>query len=52
MHIPYVKGGSEKFKLIRNRYNIKAIFRTEHTLRSSLMNTRPEIDPQQMAGYV
>jgi hypothetical protein len=32
--IPYVKGVSEKFKCIGNRYNIRAIFKTKHTLRS------------------
>jgi hypothetical protein len=46
MYIPYVKGVSEKFKSIGNRY-IKTIFRTKHTLRRSLMKTRPEKDPQQ-----
>jgi hypothetical protein len=45
--IPYVKGVSEKFKRIGNPYNIRTIFKTEHTLRSSLTKTRPERDPQQ-----
>jgi hypothetical protein len=53
VYIPYVKGVSEKFKRVGNRYNIRTIFRTKHTLRSSLMNTRPKIEPQQTAqcGY-
>jgi hypothetical protein len=46
LYIPYVKGISEKFKRIGNRYNIRTIFGTKHILRSSLMNTRPKIDPQ------
>jgi hypothetical protein len=49
VYIPYVKGVSEKFKRIGNRYNIRKIFKTKHTLRSSLMKTRPERDPLQTA---
>jgi hypothetical protein len=41
VYIPYVKGFSEKFKRTGNRYNIRTIFKTKHTLRSSLMKTRP-----------
>jgi hypothetical protein len=44
--IPYVKGISEKFKLIRNCYIIKAFSKTEHTVGSFLMRTRPEISQQ------
>jgi hypothetical protein len=40
VYIPYVKGVSEKFKRIGNRYNIRTIFKTKHKLRSSLMKTR------------
>jgi hypothetical protein len=47
VYIPYVKGVSEKFKRILNRYNIRTIFKTKHTLRSSLMKTRPERGPLQ-----
>jgi hypothetical protein len=36
--IPYVKGNSEKFSRIRNRFNLRTIFKTKHTLRESLMN--------------
>jgi hypothetical protein len=43
VYIPYVKGVSEKFKRIGNRYNIKTIFRTKHTLRHSLMKTRQKL---------
>jgi hypothetical protein len=44
VYIPYVKGISEKFKRTGNRYNVRTIFRTKHTLRSSLMQTRLEGD--------
>jgi hypothetical protein len=37
--IPYVKGISDKFKRIENRYNIRTIFKTRHTLRNTLMRT-------------
>jgi hypothetical protein len=47
--IPYVKGISEKFKRIGNRYNIRTVFRTEHSLRSSLMKTRPKRCPLKTA---
>jgi hypothetical protein len=50
--IPYVKGVSEKFKHKRNRYNIRMIIRKKHTLRSSLIRTRPGRGPQQMAQCV
>jgi hypothetical protein len=49
VYIPHVKGVSEKFKHIGNQYNIWMIFKTEHTLRRSLMKTRRERDPQQTA---
>jgi predicted GIY-YIG superfamily endonuclease len=52
VYIPYVKGVSEKFKPIANRYNIRAIFKTKHTLRSSLMQSRPERDRQQTAQCI
>jgi hypothetical protein len=42
VYIPHVKGVSEKCKCIRNLYNVRVIFRTKHTLRSSVMKTRPE----------
>jgi hypothetical protein len=50
--IPYVKGVSEKVKRIGNRYNIRTIFKTKHKLRSLLMKTRLERDPQQTARCV
>jgi hypothetical protein len=31
VYIPYVKGVSEKFKRIGNRYNIRTIFRKKHS---------------------
>jgi hypothetical protein len=49
--IPYVKGISEKFKRIGNRY-IKMIFKTKHTLRDTLMRTRPMSDPQLTAHRI
>jgi hypothetical protein len=51
VYISYVKGVSEKFKCIGNRH-IRTIFRTKHTLRSSLMKTRPERDPLQRAQCI
>jgi hypothetical protein len=48
VYIPYGKDGSENFKRMRNRYNIRKLFDTKQTLRRSLMKTRPERDPQQM----
>jgi hypothetical protein len=50
--IPYVKGISEKFKRIGNRYNIRTIFKTNHTLRDTLMRTRPMSDPQLTAQCI
>jgi hypothetical protein len=47
-----MKGVSEKFKRIRNRYNVKTIFKTKHILRSSLMKTMPERGPQQTAQCI
>jgi hypothetical protein len=52
MYIPYVKSASEKFKRIGTRYNIRMIFKTKHTLTSSLTKTWPEEDPQQMAQCI
>jgi hypothetical protein len=47
-----MKDVSEKLKRIGNRYNIRTIFKTKHTLSSSLMKTRPERHPQQTAQYI
>jgi hypothetical protein len=52
VYIPCVRGVSEKFKHIGNLHNIRTIFKTKHTLRSSLKKTRPESDQQQMAQCV
>jgi hypothetical protein len=52
VYTPYVKGVSEKFKRLRNRYNIWTIFKTKHILRSSLIKTRPERHPQQRAQCI
>jgi hypothetical protein len=39
--ILYVKGICGKFKRVGNRYNIRKVFRTKHSLRTSLMSTKP-----------
>jgi hypothetical protein len=52
VYVPYVKGVSEKFKRLGNRYNIRTIFRTEHALKGSLMGTRPERHREQTAQCV
>jgi hypothetical protein len=52
VYIPYVKGVSEKFKCIGNQHNIRTIFKTKHTLTSSLTKTRLERDLQQMAQCI
>jgi predicted GIY-YIG superfamily endonuclease len=52
VYIPYAKGVSEKFKCIDNQYNIGMIFKTKHTLRSALIKTRLERDPQQTAQCI
>jgi hypothetical protein len=36
----------------QNRYNIRTTFKTKHTFRSSLMKTRLQRDPQQMAQCI
>jgi hypothetical protein len=47
-----VKGVLEKFKRLRNCYNIRTIFKPKHTLRSSHMRTRMERGLQQMSQCV
>jgi hypothetical protein len=37
--IPYVKGISEKLRRVRNRINVRTIFKTKHVLRGTLMKT-------------
>jgi hypothetical protein len=49
---PICVGVSEKFKRMGKRYNIRTIFRTKHTLRSSFMKTRLERDPQRKAQCI
>jgi hypothetical protein len=39
-------------KRIGNQYNIRTIFKSKYTLRSSLMRTRLETDPQQTAQCI
>jgi hypothetical protein len=45
--VPYVKGTSEKFRHIRNHFNLRPIFKTKHTLRGTLMKTGLVRDAQQ-----
>jgi hypothetical protein len=52
VYIPHVKDVSEKFKHMGNWYNIRTIFKTKHTLRSSFMKIRPERDPQETAQCI
>jgi hypothetical protein len=47
VYIPYVKGDSEKFKCIGDRYNIEKSSKL-NPLKSSLIKTRPQRHPQQM----
>jgi hypothetical protein len=49
--VPYVKGIIEKFRSIGNCFNVRTIFKTKHTLRGTLMKTRPVIDAQQSKQY-
>jgi hypothetical protein len=43
--IPYVKRVSENFRRIWNWYNIRMVLKTNHTLRWSIVKTRPDLDP-------
>jgi hypothetical protein len=52
VYVPYVKGVSEKFKCIWNRYDIRTIFKTKYNLTNALMKTRLERDQQQMAQTI
>jgi hypothetical protein len=45
--IPYVKGISDKFKGIGNKYNIKTIFKTKHMLHNVFVQTKPDTKSQQ-----
>jgi hypothetical protein len=45
--IAYVKGTPERFRRIGNRFNLRTIFKTKHTLRETLMKTGPVRDAQQ-----
>jgi hypothetical protein len=45
--IPYVKGISKKFRSIGNRFNLRTVFKTKHTLHGTLMKTRPVRDAQE-----
>jgi hypothetical protein len=41
---PYVMGISEKFRRTGNRFNVRTILKTKHTLRGTLMKIGPAID--------
>jgi hypothetical protein len=45
--IPYVKGISEKFRRIGNRFNVRTILKIKHALLGTLMKTGPVRDSQQ-----
>jgi hypothetical protein len=45
--IPYVRSIFKKFRCIGNRFNLRTIFRTKHTLRGILMKTGRLRDAQQ-----
>jgi hypothetical protein len=49
--IPYVKG-TEKFRRTGNRFNVRSIFKTKHTLHGTVMKTRLVKDAQQMKHCV
>jgi hypothetical protein len=51
IHTYHGKSVSEKFKRLRNRYNITTIFKTKQILRSLVMKSKPERDKQQTAQY-
>jgi hypothetical protein len=44
--ISYVKGISEKFRRIGNRFNVRNIYKTKHTLRGTLMKAGSVRDAQ------
>jgi len=50
--INYTRGVSENFKSIVNRYNIRTVFKILHTLRNTLMRTRPKKFPQETVNCV
>jgi hypothetical protein len=52
MSITYIRGFSEKFKRISNLYNIKTVFKSWHSLRNSLMRTRPTSAIQETSNYI
>jgi hypothetical protein len=42
--IPYIPGTSEKFKRTGERFNIKTVIRTKHSLGNFLIETKPNFD--------
>jgi hypothetical protein len=50
--IPYVRVISEKFRCVGNRFNVRTIFKTKHTLCGTLMETGPVGDVQQLKQCV
>jgi hypothetical protein len=49
--IAYVKGISDKFKRIGNKYNIKTVFKTKHTLRDIFVRTKLHTKSQQQIKH-
>jgi hypothetical protein len=50
--INYTRGVSERFKSTVNKYNIRTVFKTTHTLRNSHMRTRLKGSPQETVNCV
>jgi hypothetical protein len=50
--ILHVKGISETFRCVGNRFNVRTTFKTKYTLRGTLMETGPVRDGQQMKQCV
>jgi hypothetical protein len=48
MVIPYVRGISAKFRHTGNRFNVRTIFKTKHTLRGTLMKTGTDKEAQEI----
>jgi hypothetical protein len=50
--IPYAEGISVKFRRIRNRFNVRIVFKTKHSLRGTLMKAVSVADAQQTDQWV
>ena len=52
MAIPYVPGLSEKIRRVGRKYNIRTAFKTQNTLRQSLVKTKPKNGTQESKNCV